>query len=42
MYVNVFEDSDLFIIIVIDLYIRYCSLINFRFLIKYNIYRVFK
>lgn len=42
MYVNVFVDSDLFIIIVIDLYIRYCSLINFRFFIKYNIYRVFK
>lgn len=42
MYVNVFEDSDLLIIIVIDLHIRYCSLINFRLLIKHNIYRVSK
>lgn len=42
MYVNVFEDSDLLIIIVIDLHIRYCSLINFRLFIKHNIYRVSK
>lgn len=42
MYVNVFVDSDLLIIIVIDLHIRYCSLINFRLFIKHNIYRVSK
>lgn len=42
MYVNVFVDSDLLIIIVIDLHIRCCSLINFRLFIKHNIYRVSK
>lgn len=40
MYVNVFVDSDLLIIIVIDLHIRYCSLINFRLFIKHNIYYI--